>query len=236
MPDDKVKVSMFLAAPIAQAVKIRAAREGTGVSETIGHMFQCAHCREPITDEFIVGRPTTIAPNQHAVFFHKNRKECAEAGGPEVRFFLECPHCNAIPQQAFDKRTLRGLLDRQCLEFYCITCDQQWKASADELKTAAALLEKHPASVALVLETKFQLEEFHPGTTGCFIWGDASTGERVRFDIPPSILVETLGSKKAFADMAFCERKRREISIACQRAFRRQPGKRRITLEEIDFR
>ena len=110
MTDDKVKVAMFLPAPIAQAVKIRAARDGTGVSEVINNMFQCAHCREPITDEFIVGKPKQIAPNRYAVFFHKNRKECAAASGMEFRFFMECPKCDAIPQQSFDWFDLEKLI------------------------------------------------------------------------------------------------------------------------------
>jgi len=140
MTDDKVKVSMFLAAPIAQAVKIRAARDGTGVSEVIGNMFQCAHCREPITDEFIVGKPKQIAPNRYAVFFHKNRKECAAASGTEIRFFLKCPNCEAIPQQSFDPAKLRKLLDKKAVEFSCISCDHTWKATAKETKEIALLL------------------------------------------------------------------------------------------------
>jgi formate-dependent nitrite reductase cytochrome c552 subunit len=110
MADNKVKVSMFLAAPIAQAVKIRAARDSTGVSETISNMFQCAHCRETITDEFIIGKPTQIAPNRYAVFFHKNRKECAEASGTEIRFFMKCPNCHEHPMQTFDPLTLKKLI------------------------------------------------------------------------------------------------------------------------------
>jgi hypothetical protein len=140
MSDDKVKVSMFLDAPIAQAVKIRAARDGTGVSEVIGKMFQCAHCREPITDEFIVGKPKLIAPNRSAVFFHKNRKECAAAGGTEVRFFLKCPNCEAIPQQTFDPSRLRELIQKKAVEFYCISCDHSWKASAKETEEISRLV------------------------------------------------------------------------------------------------
>jgi hypothetical protein len=140
MTDDKVKVSMFLAAPIAQAVKIRAARDGTGVSEVIGNMFQCAHCREPISDEFVVGKPKQIAPNRYAVFYHKNRKECAAAGGTEVRFFLKCPNCDAIPQQTFDPAELRKLIQKKTVKFYCISCDQSWKPTAKETEDIGRLL------------------------------------------------------------------------------------------------
>jgi len=140
MSDDKVKVSMFLTAPIAQAVKIRAAREGTGVSEVVANMFQCAHCREPITDDFIIGKPTLIAPNRYAVFFHKHKKECAAASGGQVRFFLQCPNCKALPQQSFDLVDLRRLLKAKAVEFYCISCDHTWKSSATEAKEIAVLL------------------------------------------------------------------------------------------------
>jgi hypothetical protein len=140
MSDDKVKVSMFLTAPIAQAVKIRAAREGTGVSEVVANMFQCAHCREAITDDFIIGKPTLIAPNRYAVFFHKNKKECAAARGGQVRFFLQCPKCKALPQQSFDPIELRRLVQAKAVEFYCISCDHTWKSSAKEAKEIAALL------------------------------------------------------------------------------------------------
>lgn len=141
MPDEKVKVAMFLPPPIAQAVKIRAARDGTGVSEVIGNMFQCAHCGEPITDDFVVGKPKLIAPNRFAVFFHKNRKECAAASGMEFRFFMECPQCDGIPQQSFDRAELEKLIRRRAIEFYCINCDHKWKASATEVKEIAKALE-----------------------------------------------------------------------------------------------
>jgi hypothetical protein len=141
MTDDKVKVAMFLPPPIAQAVKIRAARDGTGVSEVINNMFQCAHCREPIVDEFIVGKPKQIAPNRYAVFFHKNRKECAAASGTELRFFMQCPKCDAIPQQSFDRVELEKLIRKRAVEFYCISCDHKWKASDKETKEIARALD-----------------------------------------------------------------------------------------------
>jgi hypothetical protein len=140
MSDEKIKVSMFLTAPIAQAVKIRAAREGTGVSEVIANMFRCAHCREPITDEFIIGKPTLIASNRYAVFFHKNKKDCAAASGSQVRFFLKCPNCETLPQQSFDPIELRRLLQAKAVKFYCISCDHAWKPSVAEAKEIALLV------------------------------------------------------------------------------------------------
>jgi hypothetical protein len=139
MPDDKVKVSMFLPPPIAQAAKIQAARQGTGISEVVGNMFMCAHCREPITDEFIVGKPTLIAPNKYAVFFHKNREACAVASGGRVCFFLQCPKCQSLPQQSFDRSDLQKLLQKKAVKFYCISCDNSWKATAKELEEIAKL-------------------------------------------------------------------------------------------------
>ena len=48
------------------------------VSEFVRKTFLCAHCRQPITDEFVVGIKL-IAPGTFGVFFHKNRKECVAA-------------------------------------------------------------------------------------------------------------------------------------------------------------
>ncbi len=78
---DKVKVSMFLSPSVAHAIKVQAARQGGGVSDLVGGMFICAHCREPIEDEFVVGKPKLIEPNRYAVLFHKNREACIAASG-----------------------------------------------------------------------------------------------------------------------------------------------------------
>jgi hypothetical protein len=76
---DKVKVSLFLEPEVARALKVQAARQGTGgVSALVSKTYLCAHCREPITDEFVVGIKL-IAPGTFGVFFHKNRKECFAA-------------------------------------------------------------------------------------------------------------------------------------------------------------
>jgi hypothetical protein len=77
----KVKVSMFLPPGLAQAIKIQAARQGGGVSDLIGAMFTCAHCHEPISDEFVVGKPKLVEPNRYAVLFHGNREACLAASG-----------------------------------------------------------------------------------------------------------------------------------------------------------
>ena len=78
---EKVKISVFLEPEVAKAVKVQAARQGSGVSEIIRSIFSCAHCHEPIVDEFIVGMPKLVAPDWYGVFFHKNRKACLVASG-----------------------------------------------------------------------------------------------------------------------------------------------------------
>ena len=78
---DKIKVSMFLEPELARAVKIQAARNGQeGVSGLMRKVFRCAHCQEPITDDFVVGIKI-VAPDTFGVFFHANRTECRAASG-----------------------------------------------------------------------------------------------------------------------------------------------------------
>lgn len=137
---DKVKVAMFLPPEVAHAVKIQAARQGAGVSQLVGNMFLCAHCREPIVDEFVVGTPKLIARNRYAVFFHKNRETCLAASGTRVSFFKTCPHCKAVPHQSFDGTELRTLVQRKNVKFYCINCDSSWKATGKETDEIARLL------------------------------------------------------------------------------------------------
>jgi len=82
---DKVKVSLFLEPDVARALKVQAARQGAGgVSELVRNTYLCAHCREPITDEFVVGIKM-IAPGTFGVFFHASRKECRAASGFDKR-------------------------------------------------------------------------------------------------------------------------------------------------------
>ena len=78
---EKVKVSLFLEPEVAKAVKVQAARQGAeGVSNLVSKCFVCAHCNEPITDDFVVGIKL-VAPNTYGVFFHANRKACRAASG-----------------------------------------------------------------------------------------------------------------------------------------------------------
>ena len=78
---DKVKISVFLDPEVAKAVKVQAARQGSGVSDIVRSIFSCAHCHEPIAEEFVVGIPNMITPDWYGVFFHKNRKACLAASG-----------------------------------------------------------------------------------------------------------------------------------------------------------
>ncbi len=78
---EKVKVSMFLEPELARAVKVQAARQGQeGVSGLVRQVFLCAHCQQPITDDFVVGIKL-VAPDRWGVFFHANREECRAASG-----------------------------------------------------------------------------------------------------------------------------------------------------------
>jgi hypothetical protein len=78
---NKVKVSMFLEPEVARAIKVQAARQGAeGVSGLVRNVFLCAHCREPITDDFVVGMKT-LGPGTFGVFFHANRRGCRSASG-----------------------------------------------------------------------------------------------------------------------------------------------------------
>jgi hypothetical protein len=124
----------------AHAVKVQAARSGAGVSDLVGNMFVCAHCREPIEDAFVIGLPNLIAPNKYAVFFHRNRAACAEASGSRVSFFADCPKCKTKAHQSFDRTELPVLIKDGRLRFYCITCDSSWLPSDEESRDVARLL------------------------------------------------------------------------------------------------
>lgn len=132
---------MFLPPEVAHAVKVQAARQGAGVSELVGKMFICAHCREPIADEFVVGRPTLIEPNRYAVFFHKNREVCVAASGTRISFGVECPQCKSLPTQSFDKAELSALLQSTAVRFYCIQCDFHWKATDKDVERIKRFLD-----------------------------------------------------------------------------------------------
>jgi|ERR1700733_11412852 len=138
--EEKVKVAMFLPPGVAHAVKVQAARQGGGVSELVSNMFLCAHCREPIVDEFIVGAPKLVAPNKYAVFFHKTREACLTASGTRINLFVHCPKCKAQPHQSFDRKELPALVKSNSVKFYCISCDNSWKATAKDTEHIARLL------------------------------------------------------------------------------------------------
>jgi hypothetical protein len=131
---NKVKVSMFLDPAVAHAVKVQAARQGAGVSELVGNFFLCAHCREPITDDFAVGTPKLIGMNKYGVFFHRNREACAAASGTRFGFLKPCPSCKVVTHQSFDRKELVELLKAKTVRFYCIQCDNHWNATATDLK------------------------------------------------------------------------------------------------------
>jgi hypothetical protein len=79
MSSEKVKVSMFLEPELAKALKVQAARQGhDGVSGLVRSAFLCAHCQEPIDDDFVVGIKQ-VAPGKFGVLFHANRKACLAA-------------------------------------------------------------------------------------------------------------------------------------------------------------
>jgi hypothetical protein len=137
---NKVKVSMFLRPGVAHAIKVQAARQGGGVSDLIGEMFLCAHCREPIADEFIVGKPKLVEPNRYAVLFHKNREACVAASGTRISFGARCPKCNSVPLQSFDRIELPALLQGKNVRLYCIQCDNHWTATDEDARGIGRLL------------------------------------------------------------------------------------------------
>jgi hypothetical protein len=137
---DKVKVSMFLPPGVAHAIKVQAARQGGGVSDLVGGMFTCAHCREPIADDFVIGKPMLVEPNRYAVLFHKNREACVAASGTKVSFSAQCPKCSSISLQAFERDELPALLQNKSVRFHCRQCENHWKATDDDEKKIAQLL------------------------------------------------------------------------------------------------
>ena len=140
MSDKKMKISMFLEPGVAQAVKIQAARQGTGVSEIMRSVLSCAHCREPITDEFVIGEPTLIAHGKYDVFFHKNRPTCRKASGERIAYVPICNKCNEPAYQSFERDKLYTLLQSNNIKFYCIKCDSSWLATLEDAVKLSLLL------------------------------------------------------------------------------------------------
>lgn len=143
---DKVKISAFLAPEVARAVKMQSAEQGSGVSEIIRSVFLCAHCGEPITDEFIVGTPTLTErgengkPDKYSVFFHKKREKCRVASGQRIAYVPICGSCSKPAYQSFDETRLAELLSKNSVKFYCISCDHSWPAATEDTEKLTRLL------------------------------------------------------------------------------------------------
>ncbi|MET3109113.1 hypothetical protein AAKU58_003962 [Oxalobacteraceae bacterium GrIS 1.18] len=149
---EKVKMSVFVESDVARAVKMQSASQGySGISQVIRSVFLCAHCREPITDAFIVGSPKLTEqgkdgnPDKFSVFFHKNREECRIASGQRIAYMPVCTNkkCNHVTHQSFDEKQLAELLARDGVKFYCISCDHSWAANAADKTHLCNLLEEH---------------------------------------------------------------------------------------------
>jgi hypothetical protein len=137
---EKVKVAVFLDADVAKALKIQSARQGEGVSKLIHEVFSCAHCRKPITEEFIVGEPKPVTGNRYGIFFHSNNRECAVASGTKVVYLPICPKCLKPAYQQFDRRKLYEILELKTVRFYHIACDEHWDATQNEMNDLSHLL------------------------------------------------------------------------------------------------
>ena len=131
---DKVKVAMFLSPEVAQAIKVQAARQRTGVSDAVTQHYLCAHCGEPLLDEIMVGVPRPVGPekSRESVMYHKNRDACRTAAGGRISFLATCPKCGVFAHQSFVKAELRASLQSRTVRFYCSRCDHNWMpAEAD---------------------------------------------------------------------------------------------------------
>lgn len=143
---DKVKISAFLAPEVARAAKMQSAEQGSGISQIMRSVFLCAHCGEPITDEFIVGMPKVTEhgvngkPDKYGVFFHKKRAECRNASGQRIVYVPVCDSCERPAHQSFDETLLEDLLHRNAVRFYCILCDHSWPATTPDTVDLAKLL------------------------------------------------------------------------------------------------
>jgi hypothetical protein len=137
---EKVKVAMFLDANVAKALKMQSARQGDGISKIIHKVFSCAHCHEPIMDEFVVGTPKLVTGDKYGVFFHANRRDCLVASGTKIVFLPICLKCKNPAYQQFDRTTLYDLIKGNGVRFYCIMCDEHWPATRDDTVRLSHLL------------------------------------------------------------------------------------------------
>ena len=143
---EKVKISAFVEPEVARAVKMQSAEQGSGVSKIIRSVFLCAHCGEPITDEFIIGTPKLTErgengkPDKYSVFFHKKRPECRKASGHRIAYVPICDQCQQPAYQSFDEAELSELLQANTVRFYCIQCDHSWRANLMDMQNLTRLL------------------------------------------------------------------------------------------------
>ena len=140
MSDNKSKTSKSLEPHLAKGARIHAASHGAGVSELLRSGLLCANCREPITDEFIVGEPMLVAPGKYDVFFHKNRPECRKASGEKIAYVPLCTNCKTPAYQSFTRETLSALLRSSAVKFHCTQCDNSWPATLEDVGKLSLLL------------------------------------------------------------------------------------------------
>lgn len=140
MPDKKMKLAMFLEPDFAKAVKIQAAKQGAGVSEIMRSVVSCAHCHEPITDEFVIGEPTLVAQGKYDVFFHKNRPECRKASGERIPYVPICNKCKEPAYQSYTREELSSLLQLGDLKFFCIRCGESWLGTLEDKEKLSLLV------------------------------------------------------------------------------------------------
>ena len=93
--------------------------------------LSCANCREPITDEFVIGEPMLVAPGKYDVFFHKNRPECRKASGEKIAYVPLCTNCKTPAYQSFTRETLSALIRSSAVKFHCTQCDNSWPATVE---------------------------------------------------------------------------------------------------------
>jgi hypothetical protein len=125
---------------LAKGTRMNAASHGSGVQELLRSGLSCANCREPITDEFVIGEPMLVAPGKYDVFFHKNRPECRKASGEKIAYVPLCTNCKTPAYQSFTRETLSALLRSSAVKFHCTQCDNSWPATVEDVANLSRLL------------------------------------------------------------------------------------------------
>ena len=81
-------------------------------------------------------------------------------------------------------------------------------------------------------------DRFHSdGLSSCVLWADEPTMKRVCFNIGARVLQDVLQGGNPVhddANVALCERMRKQIELACRRAFMSRPTA-RVDLRSTDF-